>query len=97
VAKLIVVVLAVVLVVWSWRLSRKARRKDLTGMGPAARVYHRRFVPLAPLVTLLVIVAAFAAVQGAARFAGAMAITLGVVVLTFLGEWVAERRRTPVR
>jgi hypothetical protein len=96
-AKLLIVLMAVVLVVWSFRLARRARKLDLTGMGPAARVYHRRFVPLLPLVAFLVAVTAFAAVQGAAAFAGAMGIVLGVVALTFAGEWLAERRRTTVR
>lgn len=92
-AKFLVVAAAVVLVVWSWRLARRARKKDLRGMGPAARVYHRRFVPMLPLLALLVAVTGFAAVQGAGAFAGAMGIVLGVVVLTFGAEWWAERRR----
>ena len=45
-------------------------------MGPAARVFHRRFVPLLPLLVLLLVVTAFAALQGAAAFAGAMGIVL---------------------
>ena len=92
-AKLLVVLLAGGFLVWSFVLARRARKKDLTGMGSAARVFHRRFVPLAPLVALLVIVTTLAAAQGAEALAGAMSVTLGVVVLTFLGEWVAERRR----
>ncbi len=96
-AKLLIVVAAVVLVVWSFRLARRARKKDLSGMGAAARVYHRRFVPMLPLLVLLLVVTAFAALQGAGAFAGAMGIVLGVVVLTFAGEWVAERRRTSPR
>ena len=95
--KLLVVALAVVFVVWSFRLARRARRKDLSGMGPATPVLHRRFVPLLPLIALLLVVTAFAAMQGAAALAGAMGIVLAVVALTFVGEWVAERRRPSVR
>ncbi len=93
-AKLLIVASSVVLVVWSWRLARRARKKDLRGRGPAARVYHRRFVPMLPLIALLVAVTAFAAVQGSGAFVGAMGIVLAVVVLTFGAEWLAERRRT---
>lgn len=96
-AKLLVAVAAVVLVVWSFRLARRARKKDLTGMGPAARVYNRRFLPLLPLIGLLLVVTALAALQGAAAFAGAMGIVLVVVVLTFALEWWAERRRSATR
>ena len=96
-AKLLLVLVTGGFLVWSFVLARRARRKDLSGMGPAARVFHRRFVPLAPLVAILVVVTALAAVQGAGALAGAMGITLSVVALTFAGEWVAERRRTSVR
>ena len=92
-AKLLIVVLAVVFVVWSFRLARRARKKDLTGMGAAARVYNRRFLPMLPLIGLLLLVTAFAALQGAGAFVGAMGIVLAVVALTFTGEWIAERRR----
>lgn len=93
VAKILLVLVTAWFLVWSLVLARRARRKDLTGMGPAARVLHRRFVPLFPLVLILVVVTALAALQGAAALAGAMGVTLGVVGLTFVGEWVAERRR----
>ena len=92
-AKLLLVLVTGWFLVWSFLLARRARKKDLSGMGAAARVFHRRFVPLAPLVAILVVVTALAALQGAAALAGAMGVTLGVVVLTFVGEWVAERRR----
>ncbi len=95
--KVLLVLAAGWFLVWSLLLARRARKKDLSGMGPAARVFHRRFVPLLPLLVLLLVVTAFAALQGAAAFAGAMGIVLGVVVLTFAGEWVAERRRTSTR
>jgi hypothetical protein len=39
-------------------------------------------------------VTALAAVQGAGALAGAMGVTLGVLALTFAGEWLAERRRS---
>ena len=93
-AKLLLVVVTGGFLVWSFVLARRARKKDLSGMGPAARVYHRRFVPLAPLVSILVVVTTLAAAQGAGALAAAMGITLGVVALTFVGEWLAERRRT---
>jgi hypothetical protein len=96
-AKLLLVLAAGVLLVWSFVLARRARKKDLSGMRPAARVFHRRFVPLLPLIVLLLVVTAFAALQGAGAFAGAMGIVLAVVALTFVGEWVGERRRTPAR
>ena len=93
-AKVLLVLVTAWFLVWSFVLARRARKKDLSGMGPAARVFHRRFVPLAPLVSILVVVTGLAAVQGAGPLAGAMSVTLGVVALTFVGEWVAERRRT---
>jgi hypothetical protein len=93
-AKILLVLVTAWFLVWSFLLARRARKKDLTGMGPATRVFHRRFVPLAPLVAILVVVTALAALQGAGALAGAMSVTLGVVVLTFVAEWVAERRRT---
>ena len=96
-AKLLLVLVTGGFLVWSFVLARRARKKDLAGLGPAARVWHRRFVPLAPLVGLLVVVTAFAAVQGAGAFAGAMGLVLGVVVLTFALEWLGERRRTSAR
>jgi len=96
-AKILLVLVTGWFLVWSFLLARRARKKDLTGMGAAARVFHRRFVPLAPLIAILVVVAALAALQGAAALAGAMGVTLGVVVLTFVGEWVAERRRATTR
>lgn len=96
-AKFLLVVLTAGFLVWSFVLARRARKRDLSGMGAAARVLHRRFVPLAPLISILVVVAALAALQGAGPLAGALGITLGVVALTFLAEWIAERRRTPSR
>jgi hypothetical protein len=93
-AKLLIVLLTVVFLGWSFVLARRARKLDLSGMGPAARVYRRRFVPMAPLVAILVLVTALAAAQGAGALAGAMGVTLGVLALTFAGEWVAERRRS---
>ena len=96
-AKLLLVVVTGGLLVWSLVLARRARTKDLSGRGPAARVFHRRFVSLAPLVAILVVVTTLAAVQGARALAGAMGVALGVVALTFAGEWVAERRRTTAR
>ena len=76
-AKVLIVVAAAWFLVWSFRLARRARKKDLSGMGPAARVYHRRFVPLLPLLVLLLVVTAFAALQGAGALAGAMGIVAG--------------------
>lgn len=94
-AKILLILVTAWFLVWSFLLARRARKKNLTGMAPATRVFHRRFVPLAPLVSILVVVTALAALQGAGALAGAMSVTLGVVVLTFVAEWVAERRRTP--
>ena len=96
-ARLLLILLTGGFIMWSFVLARRARRKDLTGLGPAARVFHRRFVPLAPLVAILVVVTAFAALQGAEPLAVAMGVTLGAVVLTFTAEWVAERQRTTSR
>lgn len=92
-AKVLLLLLTGGFLVWSFVLARRARRRDLTGMGAAARVFHRRFVPLAPLVAVLVLVASLAALQGARALVVALGMTLGVVVLTFVGEWLAMRRR----
>ena len=93
-AKLLIVVAAVVLVVWSFRLARRARRRTCRGWGRRHGSTTAGSSRMLPLLVLLLVVTAFAALQGAGAFAGAMGVVLGVVVLTFAGEWVAERSRS---